>query len=106
MLYFIEQTKTETGASSATIKTESSPTKQTAVSPSKTTEPVTIKSEKADTEIEKKVLLVLCDISLDIPCNALKISELTSKMLGRNVKVKIIEDLLMKFASQQLIRYV
>ncbi|KAJ8303605.1 hypothetical protein KUTeg_020001 [Tegillarca granosa] len=98
-----EQTKIEPGASSASIKTESSPTKQTAVSPSKTTETVTIKSEKADTEVEKKVLLVLCDISLDIPCNALKISELTSKMLGRNVKVKIIEDLLMKFASQQLI---
>ena len=60
---------------------------------------------KADPEIEKKVLLVLCDISLDIPSEASVIAEHTSRMLGRKVEVSAVDALLKKFAAQSLIRY-
>ncbi|XP_062604950.1 N6-adenosine-methyltransferase catalytic subunit-like [Saccostrea cucullata] len=58
---------------------------------------------KSDPEVEKKVLLVLCDINLDIPCNAAVIADQTKKTLGRGVTLATIEVLLQNFASQQLI---
>ncbi|CAI9736611.1 N6-adenosine-methyltransferase subunit METTL3-like [Octopus vulgaris] len=61
---------------------------------------------KVDAEIKKKLLLVLCDINLDIPCNATQIAEHTSKMLGREVKLIVIEDLLQQLSSQQLLSIV
>ena len=60
---------------------------------------------KTDPEIEKKVLLVLCDISLDIPSESSVIAEHTSRMLGREVELTAVEALLKKFAAQSLIRY-
>ncbi|KAL8574597.1 hypothetical protein ACOMHN_061597 [Nucella lapillus] len=58
---------------------------------------------KVDPEIEKKLLLVLCDISLDIPSDANIIAEHTRRTLGREVELSAIETLLRKFASQSLI---
>ena len=60
---------------------------------------------KVDPEVEKKVLMVLCDINLDIPCNAAVIADHTTKALGRGITLSSIEVLLQKFASQQLIRF-
>lgn len=58
---------------------------------------------KVDPEVEKKVLMVLCDINLDIPCNAAVIADHTTKALGRGITLASIEILLQNFASQQLI---
>ncbi|XP_061180283.1 N6-adenosine-methyltransferase catalytic subunit-like [Saccostrea echinata] len=58
---------------------------------------------KSDPEVEKKVLMVLCDINLDIPCNAAVIADHTKKALGRGVTLATIEGLLQNFASRQLI---
>ncbi|KAL5022915.1 hypothetical protein ScPMuIL_002070 [Solemya velum] len=73
--------------------------------PPTSTTPTQNKTEvaKLDPEIEKKVLLVLCDISLDIPCNASVIAEHTCRMLGRKVQISIIEELLQTFENQELI---
>lgn len=60
---------------------------------------------KVDPEVEKKVLMVLCDINLDIPCNAAVIADHTTKALGRGITLASIEVLLQNFASQQLIRF-
>lgn len=60
---------------------------------------------KVDLEVEKKVLMVLCDINLDIPCNAAIIADHTTKALERGVTLASIEVLLQNFASQQLIRW-
>jgi hypothetical protein len=60
---------------------------------------------KVDPEVEKKVLMVLCDINLDIPCNAAIIADHTTKALERGVTLASIEVLLQNFASQQLIRW-
>ena len=71
--------------------------------------PVAVKTEqhvKIDAEVKKKLLLVLCDINLDIPCNATIITEHTSKMLGREVKLSVIEDLLEQLSNQQLLSIV
>lgn len=53
--------------------------------------------------IEKKVMLVLCDIDLDIPCSSSVIRERSSAMLKQNIKLDVVEELLKKFAGQQLI---
>lgn len=76
--------------------------------PPTSTTPTQNKTEvaKLDPEIEKKVLLVLCDISLDIPCNASVIAEHTCRMLGRKVQISIIEELLQTFENQELIRLI
>ncbi|XP_076449417.1 N(6)-adenosine-methyltransferase catalytic subunit METTL3-like [Babylonia areolata] len=58
---------------------------------------------KVDPEIEKKLLLVLCDISLDIPSDASIIAEHTSRTMGCEVELSVVENLLRKFASQSLI---
>ncbi|KAK3086318.1 hypothetical protein FSP39_016781 [Pinctada imbricata] len=56
---------------------------------------------KADPEVDKKVKLALCDINLELPCNATVIKESTEKSLGRPVLLSAIEDSLQKLASQQ-----
>lgn len=59
--------------------------------------------QKADLEIEKRVRMLLCDISLDIPCNSAVISDQISRLTGRDVQLVMIEDVLRKFASQHMI---
>lgn len=56
-----------------------------------------------DPETEKKILLVLCDISLDIPSDANAIADHTLKTLGFKVELSAVEALLKKFAAQALI---
>ncbi|GFO20701.1 N6-adenosine-methyltransferase subunit [Plakobranchus ocellatus] len=56
-----------------------------------------------DPDVEKKMLMVLCDISLDIPSDSKVIAEHTSRFMEREVDIKVIEDLLRKFASEKLI---
>lgn len=63
----------------------------------------TVDPLKIDPEVEKKLLLVLCDISLDIPSEASIIAEHTSKTLGRKVELSVVEVLLKKLAAQSLI---
>ncbi|KAK7114395.1 N(6)-adenosine-methyltransferase catalytic subunit METTL3-like [Littorina saxatilis] len=58
---------------------------------------------KIDPEVEKKLLLVLCDITLDIPSDASVIAEHTSQALGREVELTVVEALLKKFASDSMI---
>ncbi|XP_064611225.1 N6-adenosine-methyltransferase subunit METTL3-like [Liolophura sinensis] len=97
--------KSETPASSLS-KSSLSMTSSRSASPAPppstmaTSEPEVVKS---DVEVEKKLLLVLCDISLDIPSNASVLATETSKLLCRQVKLSAIEHLLEKFAAQQLI---
>ena len=57
-----------------------------------------------DPEIEKKVLLVLCDISLDIPCEMSIIAHHTSRSVGRPVELFVVETLLKQFSADSLIR--
>ncbi|XP_059147782.1 N6-adenosine-methyltransferase subunit METTL3-like [Physella acuta] len=57
----------------------------------------------ADPEVEKKLLMVLCDISLDIPSDSKVITEHTSRLMEREVDFKLVEELLKKFAMQKLI---
>uniref|UniRef100_A0A0B6ZWL5 mRNA m(6)A methyltransferase n=1 Tax=Arion vulgaris TaxID=1028688 RepID=A0A0B6ZWL5_9EUPU len=56
-----------------------------------------------DPEVEKKLLMVLCDISLDIPSDSKVITEHTSRLMEREVDVLLVEELLRKFATQKLI---
>ncbi|XP_055891792.1 N6-adenosine-methyltransferase subunit METTL3-like isoform X2 [Biomphalaria glabrata] len=56
-----------------------------------------------DPEVEKKLLMVLCDISLDIPSDSKVIAEHTSRLMEREVDLGMIEELLKKFALQKLI---
>lgn len=87
-------------ASSSASSALSSSTVQSIASPNSAfVEPI-----KVDPEIEKKLLLVLCDISLDIPSEASIIAEHTSRTLGRKVELSIIEVLLRKLAARSLIR--
>ncbi|XP_060074207.1 N6-adenosine-methyltransferase catalytic subunit-like [Ylistrum balloti] len=60
-------------------------------------------TQKADPEMEKRVRMMLCDISLDIPCNSAVIAEQVSNLMGRDIQLAVIEDVLKKFASQQMI---
>jgi len=61
------------------------------------------KAEPERSEEEKKMLMVLCDISLDIPSNSKVIAEHMSRLMEREVDISMVEILLMKFASQKLI---
>ncbi|PVD20656.1 hypothetical protein C0Q70_18814 [Pomacea canaliculata] len=89
-------------ASSSASSALSSSTVQSIASPNSAfVEPI-----KVDPEIEKKLLLVLCDISLDIPSEASIIAEHTSRTLGRKVELSIIEVLLRKLAARSLISIV
>jgi len=67
--------------------------------------PVEQKSEpfKLDPEVEKQVLIVLCDLEEELPCDSNVICEKTSKQLGREANIDLVENLLQKFAAQQMI---
>ncbi|CAG5135898.1 unnamed protein product, partial [Candidula unifasciata] len=56
-----------------------------------------------DPEVEKKLLMVLCDISLDIPSDSKVIMEHTSRLMEREVDLLLVEEYLRKFAAQKLI---
>ena len=58
----------------------------------------------ADPEVEKQLLLVLYDLDEDSSSNSAEITEKTSKVLGKEVSVALVENLLQKFNAQQLIR--
>lgn len=58
---------------------------------------------QADPEVEKQVLLVLCDLGVESKFNSSEITEKTSKALGREVNIALVENLLQKFNAQQLI---
>lgn len=62
-----------------------------------------VEPTKIDPVLEKKIMLALCDIDLDIPCSSSVIAEHSSKILKQTVKLDIVEELLKKFAGQQLI---
>lgn len=100
--------KSETPVSSVSKPALSTPTARSASPAPPPSTPAISESEsiKSDVEVEKKLLLVLCDISLDIPSNASVLATETSKLLCRQVKLSAIEHLLEKFAAQQLIRLV
>lgn len=57
----------------------------------------------ADPEVEKQLLLVLYDLDEDSSSNSAEITEKTSKVLGKEVSVALVENLLQKFNAQQLI---
>ncbi|XP_041375648.1 N6-adenosine-methyltransferase subunit METTL3-like [Gigantopelta aegis] len=94
----------ETAASLGNVKSDSS-AKSSTSAPSSSTEAPSTKPEslKIEPDVEKKLLLVLCDIMLDIPSDALVITKQTSKLLGREVKQQLIEQLLHKFEAQQML---
>ncbi|XP_005104194.1 N6-adenosine-methyltransferase catalytic subunit [Aplysia californica] len=58
---------------------------------------------KVDPEVEKKLLMVLCDISLDIPSDSKVIVEHTSRLMEREVDLALVEQLLCKLATQKFI---
>lgn len=64
-----------------------------------------IKSEpiKKDPEVEKQLLLVLCNLGVETPCGSDVVCEQTSRSLGRAVDIDLVENLLQKFAAQQMI---
>ncbi|BFZ13120.1 hypothetical protein BsWGS_16159 [Bradybaena similaris] len=69
----------------------------------KTTTSSTAVKVATDPEVEKKLLMVLCDISLDIPSDSKVIMEHTSRLMEREVDLLLVEELLRKFAAQKLI---
>ncbi|KAK7483066.1 hypothetical protein BaRGS_00025729 [Batillaria attramentaria] len=107
------ETNTSAAAAAATSSTSAAVTTSAkssdrSLSPAPAASSTALKSpsvdpSKVDPEIEKKLLLVLCDISLDIPSEASIIAEHTSKTLGRKVELPVIEVLLKKLAAQSLI---
>jgi hypothetical protein len=86
------------------IKSETSSPVKTIPSTTPSTAPATAELNKIDPVIEKKVMLVLCDIGLDIPCSSSVIADQSSKALKQNIKLNVIEELLKKLASQKLIK--
>ncbi|KAL4235147.1 N6-adenosine-methyltransferase subunit mettl3 [Mactra antiquata] len=86
-----EATATE---SSKTIVTSPKKTKEQSVKP----EPI-----KHDPEVEKQLLIVLCDLGVETPCSSESICEKTSKALGRSAQKDLVENLLQKFSAQQMI---
>lgn len=67
--------------------------------------PVIQKTEpiRFDPEVEKQLLIVLCDLGVETPCDLNIICEKTSKELGREANIDLVENLLQKFAAQQMI---
>ena len=112
MIIFIYLISTFSLSESRTIGSGSSSAFKPIDSQSTTTDslsastPVIPKPVSVDPETEKKVLLVLCDISLDIPAYASDIAEHTLKTLSYKVELPAVEALLKKFAAESLIRYV
>ena len=91
------------------VKLESptvSSVKSSSIAVAPAAESLTIKQEplKVEPDVEKKLLLVLCDIVLEIPSDAHVIAKQTSKLLGREINLQVIEQLLQKFEAQQMIR--
>jgi len=78
------------------IKQETLPIKQEPTQPD-------VKVFNADPEVEKKMLMVLCDITLELPCKSKLIAEQTSRLMEREVDLLTVESLLCKFSSQKLI---
>lgn len=70
---------------------------------SNTEEPVKPETLQADPEVEKQVLLVLCDLGEVGSCTSTQITDKTSKALDREVNIALIENLLQKFNAQTLI---
>ncbi|XP_060597198.1 N6-adenosine-methyltransferase catalytic subunit-like [Ruditapes philippinarum] len=68
--------------------------------PASVVKPVPIKH---DPEVEKQLLIVLCDLGVDTPCTSDYVCEMTSKALGRSANIDLVENLLQKFAAQQMI---
>jgi len=69
--------------------------------------PAVIKPQpiRHDPEVEKMLLNVLCDLGVDTPCDSDIVAEKTTKALKREANIALVENLLQKFAAQQLIRY-
>ncbi|KAK6186182.1 hypothetical protein SNE40_008270 [Patella caerulea] len=62
------------------------------------------KKEIIHPEIEKKLPYVLCDMNLALPAESSVITGLLNKMLGQDVSVSIVEELLEKFSAQQILK--
>lgn len=58
---------------------------------------------KLEPEVEKKLLLCLCDIALNLPTDSRILLSFVTKSLRREVPHEAVEDLLQKFAAQELI---
>ena len=59
---------------------------------------------KSDPEVEKILLVTLCDVGLTLPIDSITLINSVSKTLDRDVPFTVVEDLLQKFAAQTLIR--
>lgn len=60
---------------------------------------------RIDVEIERNLLEILCEISPNLPCNSQTLYSNLAKKLSKPVSQEIVDNLLQKFATQQLIRY-
>ncbi|ESO83051.1 hypothetical protein LOTGIDRAFT_134083 [Lottia gigantea] len=65
----------------------------------------TVSTSVVDPEIEKKLPYVLTDINLEIPAESTVIKDFLTKSLERAVNQTVVDELLEKFAAQQLIRF-
>lgn len=93
-------------SAAATSSAADSPCGSPVPSPAtKTKEPV--KEAKDDNrlepEVEKKLLLNLCDIALNLPVDSRQLVASVTKSLNSEVPHDIVENLLQKFAAQELI---
>ena len=55
--------------------------------------------------VEQELLLLLGDVTLNLPCDLHNLTDLLSKVLHADVATNLVEDLLHKFAAQTLIRF-
>lgn len=58
---------------------------------------------KSDPEAEKKLLACLCDVALNLPIDSRAITLAVNRSLGREVDHQVLENLLQKFDTQELI---
>ncbi|XP_073986333.1 methyltransferase like 3 isoform X3 [Rhodnius prolixus] len=58
---------------------------------------------RIDVEIERNLLEILCEISPNLPCNSQTLYSNLAKKLSKPVSQEIVDNLLQKFATQQLI---
>ncbi|XP_013403912.1 N6-adenosine-methyltransferase catalytic subunit [Lingula anatina] len=88
-----------TVATSTPTLTSQSP----AVTPASATTPKVVEKTKLEPEVERQVLLSLQDVGLNLPVESVVLCSSVEKALEKEVALSSLDDLLEKFATQQLI---
>lgn len=61
-------------------------------------------SPELSSAVEKSLLMLLDDVTIDLPCNASQLTKFVSKDICQDVPCMVVEDLLQKLNAQALIK--